>query len=171
MQAIVAVSKNWGIGREGQLLFSIPEDMKFFRTTTTGKTVIMGRKTLESMPGGKPLKNRRNIIISTREGYEVDGAETVLSPMEAMKLVEGTPEEDIFVIGGGEVYRAMLPFCSRALVTHVEAKPEADKFFPNLDTEENWMLEERGEEKEHEGLKFCFCTYSRCDLNRKPRCF
>lgn len=161
MQAIVAVSKNWGIGRDGQLLFSIPEDMKFFRATTTGKTVIMGRKTLESMPGGKPLKNRRNIIISTREGYAVEGAETVTSPAAALELVQGEAEENVFVIGGGEVYRAMLPFCDRALVTIVEAEPEADKFFPDLDALEGWTLVEEGEEKEHEGLKFRFCTYKR----------
>ena len=161
MQAIVAVSKNWGIGKDGKLLFSIPEDMKFFREMTTGKTVIMGRKTLDSMPGGKPLKNRRNIVISTREDYEIPGAEVVSSPAAAAVLVGELPQEDVFVIGGGEVYRAMLPFCDRALVTVVEAEPEADKFFPNLDTIEDWQLSEKGEEREHEGLKFRFCTYTR----------
>lgn len=161
MQAIVAVSKNWGIGKDGRLLFSIPEDMKFFRTMTTGKTVIMGRKTLDSMPGGRPLKNRRNIVISTREGYEVEGAETVTSPGAAAELVHGEPEGSVFVIGGGEVYRAMLPFCDTAYVTVVEAEPEADKFFPDLDAMEGWSLSEKGGEKEHEGLKFRFCTYKR----------
>lgn len=161
MQAIVAVSKNWGIGRDGRLLFSIPEDMKFFRETTSGKTVIMGRKTLDSMPGGAPLKNRRNIIISTQEGYTVEGAEVVSSPAAAVALTSGEAQENVFVIGGGEVYRAMLPFCDRALVTQVEAEPAADKFFPDLDAMEDWQLAITGEEKEHEGLKFRFCTYVR----------
>lgn len=161
MQIIVAVAKNWGIGKSGSLLFTIHEDMRFFRTMTSGKTVIMGRRTLESLPGGKPLKNRRNIVISTRRGYEVPGAEVVSSPGAAAELVKDEPQEDVFVIGGGEVYRAMLPFCDTAYVTVVEAQAEADKFFPDLDAAPDWKLAERGEEKDSDGLKFRFCTYKR----------
>ena len=161
MQAIVAVSENWGIGREGQLLFHIPEDMKFFRSTTSGKTVIMGRKTLESMPNGAPLKNRRNIVISTRKGYIVEGAEVVSSPAAAIELTQNELPENVFIIGGGEVYRAMLPFCSKAYVTVVKAQPAADKFFPDLDASGDWQLSAQSEEKDCDGLKFAFRTYVR----------
>lgn len=161
MQAIVAVSENWGIGKDNRLLFSIPEDMKFFRTTTTGKTVIMGRKTLESFPGGRPLKNRRNIVISGREGFVIEGAETVSSPVEAAELVSELNAEEVLVVGGAEVYRAMLPFCDKALVTRVRACPEADRFFPNLDLLPEWHLISESEEHCHEELRFTYCVYER----------
>ena len=161
MIAIVAVSENWGIGKDNGLLFSIPEDMKFFRETTTGGAVIMGRRTLESFPGGRPLKNRRNIVISGRDGYTVEGAEAVRSPLEAAELISGTPSEQVFVIGGGEVYRAMLPFCEKALVTRVYARPEADRFFPDLDSMSEWKLAEESPIHQHEGLRYSFCVYER----------
>ncbi|NLH01116.1 MAG: dihydrofolate reductase [Clostridiales bacterium] len=161
MYAIVAVSENWGIGKDNGLLFTIPEDMRFFREMTVGKTVIMGRKTLESFPGGKPLKNRRNIVISTQDDYSAEGIEIVSSPLKAVELVENLPPEEVFVIGGGEVYRALLPFCDKVFVTKVKKRPEADRYFPDLDSMPEWKLTEVGEEKEHEGLKFRFCVYDR----------
>ncbi len=161
MQAIVAVSENWGIGKDNDLLFSIPEDKKFFRDITLGKTVIMGRRTLESLPDGKPLKGRRNIVISGKEGYGIQGAETVTSPVQAAELVAGLPSEDVFVVGGGEVYRAMLPFCEKALVTKVFSSPEADRFFPDLDNSDDWSLVSQSEEKKYEGLSYIFCEYKR----------
>ncbi len=161
MQAIVAVSENWGIGKDNHLLFSIPEDMKFFRSMTTEKTIIMGRKTLESFPNGKPLKNRRNIVISGREGYLIEGAETVTSPVQAAELVAGLGSDGILVVGGAEVYRAMLPFCDKAFVTKVKACPEADRFFPNLDALPGWKLISESEEHCHEGLAFTYCVYER----------
>ena len=109
MNLIVAVDRGWGIGKDGGLLYSIPEDMKFFRTTTAGKTVIMGRATLESLPGGRPLPKRRNIILS-RTLSEVEGAEVCKTPEEIVALLADTPSEDIFVIGGESVYRDMLPY-------------------------------------------------------------
>lgn len=161
MYAIVAVSKNWGIGRENALLFSIPEDMKYFREKTAGKTIIMGRNTLESFPNGAPLKNRRNIIISTNEDYMVEGAEVVHSPAQALELLAELPEDEIYVVGGSEVYRAMLPFCEKVYVTKVQKGAKADRFFPDLDSLPDWKLGKVSEEKEHEGLKYRFCTYER----------
>ncbi|MEA4896022.1 MAG: dihydrofolate reductase [Oscillospiraceae bacterium] len=161
MYAIVAVSKNWGIGKDNALLFSIPEDMRYFREKTSGKTIIMGRNTLESFPNGAPLKNRRNIIISTNESYTVEGAEVVHSPVQALELLSELKEDDVYVVGGSEVYRAMLPFCEKAFVTKVIRRAEADRFFPDLDSLPDWRLSEVGEEKEFEGLKYRFCVYER----------
>ena len=159
MDAIVAVSKNWGIGKDNDLLFSIPEDMAFFRETTKGGTVIMGRATLLSLPAGKPLKNRRNIVLSTREGFEVPEAEVAKSPEAAIELAGD--DERVFVIGGASVYRQMLPFCDRVYVTLVDAEPEADCFFPNLDRDPQWERSEIGPEKIHKELAFRFSVYRR----------
>ena len=161
MYAIVAISKNWGIGKDNALLFSIPEDMKLFRETTSGKTIIMGRNTLESFPNGAPLKNRRNIVISANEDYKVEGAEIVHSPAEAVELTMELPSDEVYVIGGSEVYRAMLPFCEKAIITKVYKKVDADRFFPELDSMQDWKLAEEGEMKEHEGLRYRFCVYER----------
>ena len=161
MYAIVAVSDNWGIGKDNKLLFSIPEDMKYFREKTSGKTIIMGRHTLESFPNGKPLKNRRNILISTKEDYFVEGVEVVHSPAQAVALTAALPSEEVFVIGGSEVYRAMLPYCDKVFVTKVKKKAAADRYFPELDKLPEWHMTHNGEEKKHEGLKFSFCIYER----------
>ncbi len=161
MYAIVAVSKNWGIGKDNALLFSIPEDMKYFREKTAGKTIIMGRNTLESFPNGAPLKNRRNIVISTHENYTVEGVEVVHSPAQAVEFTSDIPSEEVFVIGGSEVYRAMLPFCEKVFVTKVLKAAEADRYFPDLDSMPDWKLVSEGEIKEHEGLRYCFCVYER----------
>ncbi|MGN0165787.1 MAG: dihydrofolate reductase [Lachnospiraceae bacterium] len=165
MNLIVAVTKNWGIGKDNDLLVSIPEDMKFFRTTTSGKTVIMGRKTLESFPGGRPLKNRTNIVITTNPDYEKEGAVIVPSVEEAVKAVADVPEEDVFVIGGASIYTQMLPYINTAFVTRIDVCPEADTFFPDLEADPEWELAEQSEEKEYEGITFRFCTYKRRSTN------
>lgn len=164
MNTIVAVSSDWGIGKGDDLLFHIPEDMKFFRTTTSGKVVIMGRKTLESFPNKAPLKNRVNIVITRDPDYKVEGAIVVNSidqAVEAASGLEGYGEDDIFVIGGDSIYGQMLPLVDRAYVTRIEASKEADAFFPNLEDSDEWILDERSELKEHEGLEFYFATYRR----------
>ncbi len=160
MNLIVAVDIGWGIGKDGGLLYSIPEDMKFFRTMTAGKTVIMGRATLESLPGGKPLPKRRNIILS-RTLPEVPGAEVCKTPEEIVALLKDTPTEDIFVIGGESVYRDMLPFCDTAYVTKIEAESEADRHFVNLDEKSEWKIAYRSPMKEYEGTYFAFLTYKK----------
>ncbi|MBQ5319646.1 MAG: dihydrofolate reductase [Oscillospiraceae bacterium] len=158
--AIAAVSGNWGIGKGGDLLFHIPEDMKFFRMTTLNHNVIMGRKTLESFPNGKPLKNRTNIVLSQNPDFAPEDVVVCRSVGEAIGYMNQHDDED-FICGGGEIYKAFLPYCSKALITKVEATPEADTFFPNLDEDENWLLTEQSEVFEHEGIKFRFCTYTR----------
>lgn len=162
MKLIVNADKNWAIGRGGGLIFPIPEDMKFFRETTKGKTVIMGRKTLESFPGGQPLKNRRNIVLSRKGGEFPDGVIAVRSVEELGDAVSGIPEDELFVIGGAEIYRLLLDRCNEALITRVDAAcPDPDSYIPNFDELSDWVLAEQSEEKEHDGVRFRFCTYRR----------
>ena len=157
MNIIVAVDKNYGIGRDGGLLFSIPEDMAFFRSMTRGKTVIMGRKTLESLPGGRPLKDRRNIVFSRSLDFQREGVERVASVEELLSIIGD--DEEAFVIGGEAIYREMLCCCDRAYVTMVDAEADADRFFPRIDKMEEWILADASEWKEHEGIRFQFREY------------
>lgn len=159
MKLIVAVSENWGIGKDGNLLFNIPKDMKFFRETTTGKVVILGRKNLESFPGARPLKNRTNIILTRNKDFECEGAVICNSIDEVLKL--GYDEEEMFVIGGEEIYRQMLDFCDTAYVTKVRKTVSADKFMVNLDESCDWEMTNASEEIEDNGYIIQFCTYSR----------
>ena len=159
MKLIVAVSENWGIGKDGGLLFNIPKDMKFFRETTTGKVVILGRKNLESFPGKKPLKNRTNIILTRNTDFECEGAMVCTSIDEVLALPYD--REEMFVIGGEEIYSQMLKFCDTAYVTKVEKTVPADKFMVNLDKSDEWELEEISEETEDNGYTIRFCTYKR----------
>lgn len=161
MKAILAADKNWGIGYNNKLLVSIPSDMKFFRQTTTGKVVVMGRKTLESFPNGLPLKNRTNIVLTGNSEYKVKDAVIVHSKEELMNELEKYDTEDIYVIGGESVYRMMLPYCDTVYVTKIDRAFQADTFFPNLDQMEEWELAEEGEEQTCFDLEFCFTRYER----------
>lgn len=161
MNCIVAVDSNWGIGKDNDLLISIPEDMKYFRKVTAGKTLIYGRKTLESFPGQKPLPKRRNIVITRKEGYDGHGAEVVSSIEEAVRAAASENPDNVFVIGGGTIYEAMLPYCSRAYVTRIDRAFEADTYFPNLDQTEGWEIESESEIFEHEGVPYRFSVYRR----------
>lgn len=156
MQAIVCISENWGIGCDGQLLFRISADLKRFRALTTGKTVILGSRTLATFPGGRPLPNRRNIILTHRD-LTVEGAEIAHSVEQAAALAG----PDAIVIGGTSVYRAFLPYCDRVFVTAVEACPEADSFFPDLDASPDWMAVQESEMFEENGLRFRYIDYIR----------
>ena len=160
MNAIACADLGWGIGKDGDLIYNIPEDMKFFRTMTAGKTVIMGRATLESLPGGKPLPKRRNIILS-RAVSSVDGAEVCKSPEEIASLLADEAGEDIFVIGGESVYRDMLPYCDTIYITRVEAESDADRRFPDLDSDAEWEIAEQSPRYEKDGLFYSFVTYKR----------
>lgn len=160
MNAIVVVDKNWAIGHENDLLFSLPGDMKHFRELTTGGTVIMGRKTLESFPGKKPLPKRRNIVITRNEEFCQEGCEIVGCPEEALELAGDLENEHLWVIGGGSVYTALLNRCKRVYLTRVDAAAEeTDTYFPNLDKLPNWQVEETSESFEENGLSYCFITY------------
>lgn len=161
MKAIVAVSKNLGIGYENDLLYNIPEDKKFFRSMTLGKVVVMGRKTLESMPGGKPLKDRTNIVLTRNNDYAPEGVTVCHSAEELMKQLEDYESDDVMIIGGAEIYKLLLPHCDTAYVTRINDEKPADKFFPDLDSDKDWLLTESSEEKEYEGISYSFCTYRR----------
>jgi len=161
MKAIVAVAEDWGIGKDNQLLFSIPEDLKFFRDTTHGNVIIMGRKTLESFPGGKPLKGRTNIVLTSDRNYVCEGAYIVHSTEELICLLSDKKydRDNVFVVGGGSVYSELLLFTDMVYVTRVFACKEADTFFPNLDEYEEWEIASSSDIKEYEGTKFRFDTY------------
>lgn len=164
MNAIVVVAENWAIGREGGLLFSLPTDMKRFRSLTIGGTVILGRKTLESFPGGKPLPGRRNIVITRNTELTPEGAEIVPNPEAALELAAGTDDDKLWIIGGGSVYAALLSRCKRAYLTKVEATAEvADTFFPNLDKLPGWEVETVSEPVTENGLTYRFVDY----INKK----
>ncbi len=163
MNLIVAVDKNWAIGKENKLLVSIPADMKYFRETTKGNVVIMGRKTLESFPQSQPLKNRVNIVITKNEEYQVKGAVVVHSVEEAIeesKKYEG----EVYVIGGESIYRAMLPYCKTAYVTKIDHAYAADTYFPNLDEEKDWELIGETEEQTYFDLEYVFARYENKNL-------
>lgn len=165
MRAIFCADEKWGIGKDNGLLFSLPKDMKFFRETTKGKVVVMGRKTLESFPGGQPLKGRVNIVLSSQEAKE--GTVGAKSLDELFELLKNYPEDEVFVIGGESVYNALLPYCSEVYVTKVAADGKADTFVPNLDEEEAFVLAAEGEPVEDNGYTLRFCTYK----NRAPKPF
>ncbi len=157
MKAIVAVDENWGIGYKGQLLCRISADLKRFRALTLGKTVILGRKTLDTFPGKKPLPGRDNWIMSTTMAASPEGGRVFqnLDP-----LLKSAPE-DSFVIGGGQVYRELLPYCDTVYVTKIHAAFPADAWFPNLDLDKSWRVAERSEMLEENGVTFSYVTYRR----------
>lgn len=161
MNLIVAVDKNWAIGKENKLLVSIPQDMKFFRETTMGKVVVMGRKTLESFPGGQPLKKRTNIVITRDKNYSVKDAIVVHSVEEALEELKNYNSEDIYVIGGESIYRQMLPHCHVAHVTKIDHAYEADTYFPNLDEKEDWLVTGVSDEQTYFNLEYEFVRYER----------
>lgn len=161
MKAILSADRNWGIGYRNKLLVSIPSDMKFFRETTTGKVVIMGRKTLESFPNGLPLKNRVNIVLTGNRDYQAKGAVVVHSEAELMKELENYDPDDLYVIGGESVYRLMLPYCDTVYVTKIDRAFQADTYFPDLDASEEWRMTEEGEEQTCFDLEFRFVKYER----------
>ena len=161
MKAIAAADKNWGIGYKNRLLVSIPSDMKFFRQTTTGKVVVMGRKTLESFPNGMPLKNRTNIVLTSNRNYQVKDAVLVHSEEELLEELKKYNSEDIYVIGGESIYRMLLPYCDMALVTKIDHAFQADAYFPDLDAMDDWEMTEESEEQTCFDLEFCFTKYAR----------
>lgn len=161
MNFIVAVDKNWAIGCRNELLVSIPADRKFFQTETRQKAVIMGRKTFESLPGGQPLRDRTNIVLTRKQGYSCRGAVAVHSIEEALQAVSGFASEDVYVIGGASVYRQLLPYCDVAHVTKIDYAYQADTYFPNLEELPDWELTGVSEEQTYYDLVYEFCRYER----------
>ncbi|SFK50675.1 dihydrofolate reductase [Lachnospiraceae bacterium KH1T2] len=159
MIAIVAADANWGIGLRNDLLVRIPSDQKFFRETTTGKVVVMGRKTLESFPGKKPLPNRVNIVLTRNKDYAPEGVEVVHDIDELNKLISAYDKDDVYLIGGASIYKQLIGMCDKALVTKIDKVYEADTYFPNLDADEAWEMIEESDEQTYFDLIYHFCTY------------
>ena len=155
MNLIVAVDENWAIGKGGDQLVYIHADLKRFKALTTDHPVILGRKTLATFPGGRPLKNRRNLILSATPGYTMEGAEVF---PDVQSLLANAPE-DAFVIGGESVYRTLLDNCDTAYVTKILASFPADRWFPDLDAHPDWSVAEESEILEEDGIRFQYVTY------------
>ena len=158
MDAIVAVYSDWGIGDGGTQPVVLKADRRHFRCLTDGSAVIVGRKTLEDFPGGKPLANRFNIVVS-RQGINVDGALVVHSTGEALDAAEDF--EQCFVIGGASVYMQFFNYLERVYVTKIDTEPQSDSFFPNLDRNPEWECVSQEPWEEEDGIRYCFCTYEK----------
>ena len=162
MNLIVNVSENWAIGRGNELLFHLSTDMKFFKSQTIEKTVVMGRKTLESFPGKKPLPKRKNIVLTTNPDFCAENVEIIHSIDELLKKIDLENSEDIYVIGGETIYRQLLPYCDTAFVTKVASTVnDADAFMVNLDDDENWEIADESEPMNEKGYDFKFVTYKK----------
>ena len=157
IRAIVHADKEWGIGKGNGMMFSLPKDMKFFRETTMNHVVVMGGNTLRSFPNAKPLKNRVNIVLS--RGQVRDDCVIVRSYEELFKAMKDHEDEEIYVSGGGEVYRELLPYCEEVLVTKVDAVGGAEVFFPNLDENPDFQCVDEGEPVDDNGLTIRFTRY------------
>ena len=158
MELIVAVYDDWGIGRDGTQPVALSVDRKFFRETTRGAMVIAGRRTIEDFPGKKPLPGRVNVAL-TRSGAEIPGFTVCGSPEEAAELAKTAGRA--MVIGGGSIYRQMLPMCDTVYITKVHCTPESDTWFPNLDEDPSWVLTEVLQSGEENGIGYEMCLYRR----------
>ncbi len=161
MNLIAAVDRNWAIGKDNKLLANIPEDMKFFRETTTGGVVVMGRKTLESFPNGKPLPKRTNIVLTRDRKYKAEGAVIVHDTDELEKVLADYDTQNVFCIGGGSIYKLLEPMCDSAYITKIDYAYDADTFFPDLDASDEWEMTEESEEKTCFDLIYTFTKYTR----------
>jgi dihydrofolate reductase len=161
MNLIVAVYADWGIGKDGTQPIALSADRKFFRETTRGATVIVGRRTTEDFPGQKPLPGRKNIVLS-RSGGEIPGFVLCDSPEKALQMTEN--DEKVFVIGGGSIYRQMMAHCDTAYITKLSIAPESDTFFPNLDTDPQWKLAQVVQSGEENGIAYQMCRYEKASL-------
>jgi len=154
MISMVAVDDNWGIGLNGDLPWHIPGEQVFFREKTIGNTIVMGRKTLESLTGGKPLKGRRNIILTRNPDFSCDGAKVVFNPEELLNAIHGLDSDKVFLIGGAQVYRLLLPYCKKAYVTKVDGCFKVDSHHPNLDCDSDWRVADISEEIVSTGISY-----------------
>ena len=159
MNIIVAVENNLGIGYKNDLIYNISEDKKFFRRTTLEKVVVMGRKTFLSLPNSAPLKNRTNIVMSRDKDFNADGVTVCHSKEELLHFLENYDSKDVYVIGGAEIYAELFDFCDTAIITKIDDEKPADKFFPDIDSMENWKLSDISEDYDDNGIRYRFCTY------------
>lgn len=166
MKFIAAVDSKWGIGKNGRLLIRISEDQRNFRETTMGHVVVLGRKTLEEFPGGRPLKGRTNIILSRNIDYSVDGAVVVHSLDELFERLSHYDSDDIFIIGGQMVYDALIPYCDTAIITKIGRDFEADAHIMDLDKAPEWVAVHEREGENQEEVNFTFVTYKNSSCKR-----
>lgn len=157
MKLIVAADRNWAIGNKGRLLCHLPKDLKYFKEKTLGKTVVMGRKTLESLPGGKPLKNRKNVVLTRRSDFSAEGC--ILA--SSVEDILAQQDDEMMVIGGESVYRQLLPYCESCYVTRIDEAFDADTYFPDLDNNDDFSLIWQSEECEENGIRYRFTEYRR----------
>ena len=163
MNIILAADRNWAIGKDNDLLIHLPGDLKYFKKMTTGKTVIMGRKTLESLPGGKPLPNRRNIILTRADDFQVSGAEVLNSIEDVLHLIKSgnLKSDEAFVIGGADIYKQMMPHCDKFYITKIDAELPADRYFVDLDQVDGLEITGSGPIEEYKGTKYQYVLYER----------
>ncbi len=166
MNMIVAVDRQWAIGKEGELLCHLPGDLQYYKEKTLNKTIIMGRKTLESLPGGKPLPKRKNIILTRDENFKEVKFENrdyiaVNSKEEAFELLENTPKEEIMVSGGEQIYKMLLPECDKVYVTKIDKIFQGDVFFPDLDQSNEFEITWQGDAREENNISYTFYVYER----------
>lgn len=160
MNAIVVVDKNWAIGKNGDLLVHLPGDLKYYKEKTTGKVIVVGRKTLESFPNGKPLPNRVNIVVTRNENYEADGCIICRSKEEVLEKIKEYDDENIFIAGGSEIYNQFMDECDAFFVTKIDENYEADRYFPNLD-EMGYKVSWESPIQEEKGITYRFLKYER----------
>lgn len=158
MNAIVVVDENWNIGRDGGLLVHLPGDLKYFKERTYGKTVVVGRKTLESFPGAKPLPGRKNVVLSRNQDYRPKDCTVYHSKDELVKALEG---EEVFISGGEQIYRQFMEDCQRFYVTKIYDSFPADRSFPNLDEMGELAITWKSDIQEEKGIRYQFFEYTR----------
>ena len=163
MNIILAADRNWAIGKDNDLLIHLPGDLTYFKKMTTSKTVIMGRKTLESLPGGKPLPNRRNIILTRADDFQVSGAEVLNSIEDVLHLIKSgdLKSDEAFVIGGADIYKQMMPHCDKFYITKIDAELPADRYFVDLDQVDGLEITWSGPIEEYKGTKYQYVLYER----------
>ena len=161
MNIIASVDKHWAIGNRGKLLVTIPDDQKLFREETKGKVIVMGRKTLESLPGGQPLAGRVNVVLTRDESYRAKGCEIFHDLSSAMEYLKQFASENIYIIGGAEIYRAFLPYCDTAHITWIDYEYMADTWFPDLDKDPDWEVTADSDEQTYFDLCYEFRRYER----------
>ena len=164
--AILHADRKWGIGKKNDLMFSLPKDMKYFRNTTKGHTVIMGENTLLSFPESKPLKNRTNIVLSMDRNHNYKGVVNVHTFEEfLLETKKALKDGDAYVIGGASIYRQMLPYVDEVYLTKVDADGNAEVFFPNLDQDKDFEIEAQTPYEEDNGYRISFLKYK--NLHKK----
>lgn len=164
MKLIAAVDNNWAIGYKGRLLVSIPNDMKMFRNETSGKVIVLGRKTLETFPNGMPLKMRTNIILSHNPDLKIKDAIVVHNKEELFEVLKDYDSDDVYIIGGQSIYEEFYKYCDTAIITKIDENYQADAYFPNLDKMDNWKIVARSEEQTYFSVEYEFLEYKNSEV-------